>query len=370
MEVLVMSRMSAVSVSLVLFFTLLLSAAPLPVRAQDATPMTGALPDGVEVVASGLTNPRGFTWGANGTLFVGLAGRGGDTPGPEGSPFSGGPTAGIAAIRDGDVSMLATGLASAIWRDIDWVWGVNDVAILGDQLYALVGGGGVGAGNPDQPSGVYVIAADGTATLVADLGTWVDENPVEYTPPEGAPNGGSFFDMAPIGEALWVVDSVNGQVLQVTPAGEITRIADLSEGHPVPSGIAVDPNGGAYVADLTPAPYVEGSAKVRHVGLDGTATEVWTGLTTVTGLAVGPDGTLYVAEMSSQISEAEPFLVESSGSIVRQTGPDTGETVASGLDYPVALGFGPDGGLYVSVPAFGADEGNGEIIRLEVPATS
>ena len=41
--------------------------------------------------------------------------------------------------------------------------------------------------------------------------------------PEGAPNGGSFFDMAPIGEALWVVDSVNGQVLQVTPAGEITR---------------------------------------------------------------------------------------------------------------------------------------------------
>jgi hypothetical protein len=199
MEVLVMSRMSAVSVSLVLFFTLLLSAAPLPVRAQDATPMTGALPDGVEVVASGLTNPRGFTWGANGTLFVGLAGRGGDTPGPEGSPFSGGPTAGIAAIRDGEVSMLATGLASAVWRDIDWVWGVNDVVILGDQLYALVGGGGVGHGNPDQPSGVYVIAADGSATLVADLGTWVDANPVAHTPPEGAPNGGSFFDMAPIG---------------------------------------------------------------------------------------------------------------------------------------------------------------------------
>jgi len=175
--------------------------------------------------------------------------------------------------------------------------------------------------------------------------------------------------MAPIGEALWVVDSVNGQVLQVTPAGEITRIADLSEEHPVPSGIAVDPNGGAYVADLTPAPYVEGSAKVRHVGLDGAVTEVWTGLTTITGLEVGPDGTLYVAEMSSQISDEEPFLVAGSGRIVRQTGPDTEETVASGLDYPVELGFGPDGGLYVSVPAFGADEGNGEIIRLDEPVS-
>jgi hypothetical protein len=365
-----MSRIPAFPVSLALICALLLSAAPFAARAQDATPMAGALPDGAEVVASGLTNPRGFTWGADGTLFVGLAGSGGDTPGPEGSPFSGGPTAGIAAIRDGDVSMLATGLASAIWRDIDWVWGVNDVAILGNQLYALVGGGGVGAGNPDQPSGVYVIAADGSATLVADLGTWVDANPVAHTPPEGAPNGGSFFDMAPIGEALWVVDAVNGQVLQVTPAGEITRIADLSEGHPVPSGIAADPAGGAYVADLTPAPYVEGSANVRHVGLDGEVTDVWTGLTTVTGLAVGPDGALYVAELSSEISDGEPFLTEGSGRILRQTGPDAGDVVASGLDYPVALGFGPVGELYVAVPAFGADEGSGEILRVEVEATS
>jgi hypothetical protein len=369
MEDLAMSRMRAVSISLVLIFTLLLGAAPLAVRAQDATPMAGALPDGAEVVASGLVNPRGITWGADGTMFVGIAGSGGDTPGPEGSPFTGGPTAGVAAIRDGEVTMLASGLASAIMRDVDWVWGVNDVEILGDQLYALVGGGGVGAGNPDQPSGVYLITADGAASLVADLGTWVDENPVAHTPPEGAPNGGSFFDMAPVGEALWVVDAVNGQVLQVTLAGEITRIVDLSEGHPVPSGIAADPAGGAYVADLTPAPYVEGSATVRHVDPDGTTTTVWTGLTTVTGLEIGPDGTLYVAEMSSRISDEEPFLTEGSGSILRQTGPDTEEVVASGLDYPVELGFGPDGGLYVAVPAFGADEGTGEIIRLE-PAAS
>src|SRR5215204_2557505 len=365
MEDLAMSRMRAVSISLVLIFTLLLGAAPLAVRAQDATPMAGALPDGAEVVASGLVNPRGITWGADGTMFVGIAGSGGDTPGPEGSPFTGGPTAGVAAVRDGEVTMLASGLASAVWRDIDWVWGVNDVEILGNQLYALNGGGGLGHGNPEQPSGVYVIADDGTATLVADLGTWVDANPVEYTPPEGAPNGGSFFDMAPIGEVLWVVDAVNGQVLQVTAAGEITRIADLSEGHPVPSGIAADPAGGAYVANLTPAPYPEGAATVRHLGLDGMVTDIWTGLTTVTGLAVGPDGALYVAELSSQISDAEPFLTAGSGRILRQTGPDAGEVVASGLDYPVALGFGPAGGPYVAVPAFGAAEGPGEIIRLE-----
>src|SRR5215204_3613862 len=32
------------------------------------------------VVASGLTNPRGFTWGADGTLYVALAGNGGTSP--------------------------------------------------------------------------------------------------------------------------------------------------------------------------------------------------------------------------------------------------------------------------------------------------
>jgi hypothetical protein len=256
-----------------------------------------------------------------------------------------------------------------VWRDIDWVWGAMDVAILGDQMYALVGGGGAIHGNPDTPSGVYVVRADGTTTLLADLGTWVDEHPVAQAPWEGVPNNGSFFEMAPVGDALWVVEAVNGQVLQVTPGGDITRIADLSADHPVPTGIAAAPDGGAYVGYLTPAPYTEGSAKVVHVAPDGTVTDAWTGLTTITGVAVGPDDTLYVAEMSSQLTDAEPFLVADSGRILRQTGPDAGEVVASGLAYPVSLGFGPDGALYVSVPAFGADEGTGEILRLEVLAT-
>jgi len=367
-----MTRLSILSRTLALLLVLVLGTAQISVRAQSATPMAEAEATPVATTAAtGLANPRGFTWGADGTMFVGLAGSGGDAHGtPEASPFFGGSTAGVATVRDGTVTMLASGLPSADWREIDWVWGVNDVEILGDHLYALVGGGGAVHGNPDHPSGVYRIAADGTSEVVADLGTWVDENPVAHTPPEGAPNGGSFFDMAPVGENLWVVDSVNGQVLQVTPAGEISRIVDLSEGHPVPSAITADPDGGVYVADLTPAPYVEGSAKVRHIAADGTTTDVWTGLTTVTGLEIGPDGALYVAEMSSQISDAEPFLTAGSGRILRQTGPDAGEVVASGLDFPVELGFGPDGAMYVSVPAFGADEGTGEILRLEVPAAS
>jgi hypothetical protein len=346
--------------ALLLALALLVPVIPLTSHAQEATPTTG-----MQIVADGIANPRGFTWGADGTMFLAVSGTGGDNPGPEGSPFSGGDTASVGVVRDGAVTTLAAGLPSSVWRDIDWVWGVMDVAILGDQLYALVGGGGAIHGNPDAPSGVYRINADGTSAVVADLGTWVDENPVAHTPPEGAPNNGSFFAMVPVAETLWVVESVNGQVLQVTPEGDVTRIADLSEGHLVPTGIAADPEGGAYVGYLTSAPYPVGAAKVSHIAPDGTVEDVWTGLTAVTGLTLGPDGTLYAAELS-EMSEAEPFITADTGRILRQTGPESGEEIASGLDMPVAARIGPDGALYVSTPAFGGDDDAGRVIRIEL----
>jgi len=171
--------------ALLLALALLVPVLHLTSRAQEATPATGT-----QIVADGIANPRGFIWGADGTMFLALSGTGGDNPGPEGSPFSGGHTASVAVVRNGTVTTLAAGLPSSVWRDIDWVWGVMDVAILDDQLYALVGGGGTIHGNPETPSGVYQIDADGTSAVVADLGTWVDEHPVVHTPPEGAPKPG------------------------------------------------------------------------------------------------------------------------------------------------------------------------------------
>lgn len=334
----------------------------LPVtQAKQATPEPA-----MSVAADGLASPRGVTWGTDGTMFVAVSGIGGDSAGPEGSPFSGGMTASVAMVRDGTVTTLADGLPSSVWSDIDWVWGVMDVAVLGDQLYALDGGGGAIHGNPDTPSGIYRIDGDGTATLVADLGTWVDENPVEFTPPEGAPNNGSFFGMIAMGDALWVSESVNGQVLRVTLDGEISRIADLSEDHLVPTGIAAAQDGGAYVGYLTPAPYGTGTAKIAHIAPDGTVTDAWSDLTTVTGVAVGADGTIYAAEMSAETTDSEPFLTANTGRILHQTSAGEVEEIASGLDSPVNVRIGPDGALYVSTPAYGSDDGTGQILRIPV----
>lgn len=327
----------------------------------------------ISIVAGGLTNPRGFTWGPDGTLYVALAGSGGPRAAAiAGTPtgFSGGTNASVVAIKNGCPATVAGGLPSTELTAFGWVWGAMDVAFLDGQLYVLVGGGGPVHGNPTTPSGVYRVNADGTTDLVADLGTWVDTHPVAALPPEGFPNGGSWFAMVAGKDTLWVSDAVNGQILGVTPAGQVSRLADLSRGHLVPDGLAVAPDGSLYVGYETAQPFHNGASKVSRIATDGTVTDVWTGLTAVTGVAVAPDGTLYAAEMATANTDAPPFIHPGTGKIVRQTGPAAAADVTTDLDFPVALRFGPDGKLYVAFPAFGANHGEGAIGRVVTAASS
>ncbi|MBA2596012.1 MAG: ScyD/ScyE family protein, partial [Chloroflexia bacterium] len=341
-----------VSTLLVLTIALLV---PAGVRGQDATPAADALPDGVTVVASGLTNPRGFTWGADGTLYLALAGTGGPNQviAEDGTayPYFGGMTSSIARIEDGCAVPVAEGLASFLWTDPGWIWGAMDVAILDGQLYALLGGGGADVGMPDNPNGVYRVSADGSTEIIADLSAWFRENPPIDTPWDYGADG-SLFDLEAGTGRLWVSEAVGGRLLAITPDGQIALVADLSVEHMVPTGVAVAPDGGAYVNHETVVPFPDGAAKVIHVAADGTVTDYWTGLTAGTDLAMGPDSALYAAEMATGNLEEPPYLQPGTGRVVRQTGPDSLEPVVTDIDYPVQVDFGPDGALYLAYPAF------------------
>ena len=355
--------------SLLLIVTLLALLAA-PVAAQEATPGATPQASALTTVASGLISPRGFLWTADGTLYVAQAGSGGESLGtpaapPPVGPFQGGSTASVVRIDTGCPVLVADGLPSTL-DQIGGVLGVEDLAILGDQLYASVDGGGEAHGNASQPSGVYRILADGTWELVADLSAWVRANPVAQVPPDFDPDAAGYSLVADEAtQSFWVGDPNSGQILRVGLDGSVARIADLSAGHPVPTQLAAAPQGGVYVGYLTAVPFPDGAAKVSHVAADGTVTDVWTGLTTVTDVAVGPDGTLYAVEMSTGNLEEPPFLMPGSGRVVRQTGEDSAEAVATGLMFPITLGFGPDGGLYVAMPAVGAASGGGTISRID-----
>ncbi len=57
-----------------------------------------------------------------------------------------------------------------------------------------------------------------------------------------------------------------------------------------------------------------------------------------------------------------------SGQVVRINGDGSLTTIASGLTFPTAMTFGPDGKLYVSNVGFGVPvPGAGGIVRITVP---
>jgi hypothetical protein len=136
-----------------------------------------------------------MVWDASGVLHVVLAGNGGTSaavgeplPLPSGPEVGGGSSAAVARIgADGCPTAVAAELPSSLDL-LGTVVGVSDVAVLNGQLYALVAGGGGSHGNPDQPAGLYHVEADGSTTVVADLGAWRRANPVA-SPVEIEPDG-------------------------------------------------------------------------------------------------------------------------------------------------------------------------------------
>lgn len=332
--------------------TVVVAASPLGSLAQDATP-GATVASRPTVIASDLTNPRGFTWGPDGTLYVALAG-------------TGGLTAGIARIDNGCPTALVEGFPSA-GVVFGGLTGMADVAFLDGALYALAGGGDSGSGQ--TPNGVYRVEVDGQTTLVADISAFIKADPIPQPhPPDYDPDGVPYALIAH-GDGFLVSEGNGGELLRATLDGTVTRVADLSAGHPVPTGLVVDASGNAYVAHFTVAPYLDGTAKVVKIGVDGSVVDYWTGLTTITALAFGPDGALYALEMSTGNTLDPPFIRPNTGKVVRRTGPATAADVVTALPFPAAMDFGPDGALYLGSPAIGANAGEGSIVRLELPSS-
>lgn len=337
--------------------------------AQEATP--GATASGpVSVAAKYLANPRGFTWDESGTLYVALAGTGGaEIVDLEniGGPGQTGDTSVVSKIENGVPVVVASGMPSTLITHQRTI-GVASVAMIGADLYVLIDANAMDfRPTGDEPDGVYKIDSDGTVTLIADTAQWVEANPTSFKPADYNPRG-EVFGMVADKDSLWVVESNSGQVLRITPDGTITRIADLSEGHPLPTGPVLSPNGGIYVGYLTALPYFTGAAKVVEVTPDGKVTDAWTGLTMVIAVAIDDKGTLYAAEMSTDNTTTAPYVLPATGRIVKQTGPDSHEDVATNINYPVSLAFGPDKALYVGAPAIGSNDADGYILRIDAAA--
>ena len=333
-----------------------------------------------EIVAAGLDNPRGLAFSASGALLVAEAGRGGSTstvglceqaPPPLG-PITGGPTGRVSAISAGGMrSTVSDGLPSGQTTPETGaeVVGPEEIVFMAGVPYVLVQGGGCSTGNPDQPKGIYRIEADGTRTLIADLGAWFTANSTagpqdDDRAPDGVPT-----DMLVVGDRFYVSEGNHAQLVEVRLNGAIRRVVDLSlVGQLTYTALERGRDGNFYVATFGELPYPDGAAHLYRITPSGQVTHLLTGLTTVIDIRFDCAGRLHLLESSTGNTPAPPFLVPGSGRVLRWT--DEGlQVIAQGLTFPTAMTFGPDGDLYVSNKGYaaGPQGGLGEVVRVDLP---
>ncbi len=338
------------------------------------TPGAGGAPSfpppssNVSVVATGFTNPRGLRFGPDGTLYVAEAGTGGTnstvgqcTQVPELGPYKGGKTADIAKVSGGSRTVVASGLPSTVEQMGD-VIGVADVDFLGGTMYALIAGGGCSHGNPDAPNAVLSVSASGAPTVVANLSAYLQAHPVAKPDAEDFEPDGTWYSMTVMNGALYALEPNHGELVRITPDGQVTRVVDISasQGHIVPTTVIAS-GGNLYFSNLCVFPAAAGCAKVWKVTPDGNMSVVASGLQEVLGLAFDSQGRLYALQMSSVPNQGP---VPGTGNIVRMNASGGWDTIAYGLVFPTAMTFGADGMLYVSNYGFGPPLG--QVVKVNV----
>ena len=251
------------------------------------------------------------------------------------------------------------------------VSGVSSVAFIDGTLYYDLAGAGCSHGVADVPNGVFKVNDDGSTSLVADVSAFVQANPVAKPEADDFEPDETTYSMIADGGMLYIANPNHGEIDMVDPSsGDITRVVDVSasEGHVVPTALAMGPDGNFRVGNLSTFPVVDGASDVYLVTPDGQISTETTGLTAVVGLQY-VDGQLYALEASGAPADpSQAPIAPFSGRVVRINADGSLTDVATGLMFPTAMTLGPDGNLYVSDFGFGAPPGAGEIVKVDLSA--
>jgi hypothetical protein len=176
--------------------------------------------------------------------------------------------------------------------------GINDVAPIGTGEMLAVA--------TAETSGVYRVSR-GRVSLFADTGAFEAANDPAG---DGIDEGSNPFDLALLnGHRALVADAAGNDLLVIDQKGRIDWVASFPEQEgiqPVPTSVAIGPDGAYYVGELTGAPFPTGLSRVwriapgtrhAHCGSSPACTVVLSGLTAIIDMQFGPDKRLYIAQI-------------------------------------------------------------------------
>jgi hypothetical protein len=330
----------------------------------------------VKTYATGLTSPRGLTFGPDGRLYVAEAGVGGElTPTNEPgcpadiniySPYTAGYSGRVIRVRaNGKKEVVADNLPS-MTDNTGANYGPTDVAFIGNTLYVLIEMGGCSHGMPDDLPAILRVNRDGSTTNVANLNAWHAANPPNFikdTNPATTDQepGGVFHSMIAIGKYLYVVETNRGFLLRVDPrSGVITKLYDMSIDNREHNPIVMTERGGKFF--------------VGTFGEDGGPSELAVFNKHFSSYALPFESRNPIVGLAWQCNDLygveifpydNPWTTDTANLVRfdRRTGKRT--TVLSGFaSLPNGLVEGPDGALYTSNWGISFAPGDGEVLRI------
>lgn len=295
----------------------------------------------------------------------------------------------VQQIRRGEVSQIAE-IPGEVGQP------ANGVAITGRRSYFLASGGLDLA----EGAGVWHVS-NGTAQLIGDVkafetnydpdafeGPQWKNQACEEDPSQGftaGPQSNPYHLAALTGSTALVGDAAGNTVLSVKKNGTVDWVALLTppkDGsgnyrflktaendpsidcyvQPVPTSVAIGPDGDYFVGELTGAPATPGWSRIwriesgaNNVVCPSSQCSMFAdGLTSVIDATFGPDGMLYILEYDVEgwaVATVKAFdpTQDLAGGTLKRFNPSTGShtTLSSGLQLPSAIAFDKWGDLWI-----------------------
>lgn len=308
-----------------------------------------------DVVAEGLNNPRLMHYDDDGALYIAEAGLAGeDSVETRQGPRRFGTTARVMVVRpDGaGAAPLVEGLIST--EGFDNYIGVQSVETGDGSLWLVLGD--APAEVEGHSAGVLVLDENLAETRFVDLraieeATNPDQDFVVSNPQDIA--------LADDGSA-YVIDA-SGNALYHIPAEGEPELVHVWEDLPVPTSVAIGPEGDLFVGFLTGFPFQVGASRIERWSAEGELLDTIEGLSFVTDVQVADDGTIYAVEFAGGFGDMG--WAPDSGRVVRVADGEI-TPLLEGLNFPYGVAEAPDGSLVVSVNTAFSEPGSGMVVRV------
>jgi hypothetical protein len=294
---------------------------------------------------------------------------------PNGDLLAADAAAGVVEFRDGEVHLNAA------------LPGISDVDAIGRGSWWAVRGAEDGQQVTDVGQAVFR-ASRGQVRMLANLFEFEVANDPVPPAPGGGPESNPFDVYSLDGGNALIVDAAGNDLLRVDDEGHVGVVAafpyavvstanlkslfgcpagppnfcnlpDAIPAQPVPTSVAVGPDGYYYVGELKGFPAPTGVSRIWRIAPDASRAQCGAdpdcellfdgGFTSIIDLAFGPDGLLYVVELDENSWFAANLGPEAmaGGTINACDVENPGcVEVATGIPLPTAITFGKDGRLW------------------------